>query len=73
MLRLDKEQLKRDGHAEGFPKYFFWNNHGQVTTPRKSGAAEKRGLAEAAVARPPIASPEAEPTCSSTLCYGCTL
>ena len=60
---FDKEQLQNDGHAMGFPKYFYWNNymHGLVLNPRKSGAVEKRAQAEAAVASPPAASPEAEP------------
>ena len=59
-LHFDKEQLQNDGHAVGFPKYFYWNNYGLVLHPRKSGAVEKRAQAEAAVASPPAASPDTE-------------
>ena len=50
-----------DGHAVGFLKYFCWNNYGLVLNPRKSGAVEKRAQAEASVASPTAASPDAEP------------
>ena len=60
-LHFDKEQLQNDGHAVGFPKYFYWNNYWLVLNPRKSGAVEKRAQAEAAVASQPAASPDPEP------------
>ena len=65
-LHFDKEQLQNDGHAVGFPKYFYWNNYGLVLNSTKSGAVEKRAQAEAAVASPPAASLDTKPEAAAT-------
>ena len=71
-LHFDKEQLQNDGHAVGFPKYFYWNNYGLVLNPRKPGAVEKRAQAETAVASPLAASPDAEPEAAARERYANT-
>ncbi|XP_054767215.2 uncharacterized protein LOC129274430 [Lytechinus pictus] len=48
---FDRDQITPDGHAKGYPRYFFWNNFGLTGEERPTTAIDKMDTAREVSAR----------------------